>query len=117
MLPYWVAVPRCQKSSWNWQTQWDEEYLHEQVQAFIDFSPDGTGEFQFGYVRGQMDCRATRKDGKPAVDFTWEGFDEMEPESGYGWAAFERDRLIGVLAFDEDDESGFTAERADAYVK
>ena len=100
---------------WNivTMTEWDEEFLHEEVQAFIEFSPKDTGEFHFGYVRGQLDCRATEKDGKPSVEFTWEGFDEMDPESGYGWAAFEADRLTGVLAFDDGDESGFTAERAD----
>ena len=40
-------------------TEWDEEFLHEEVQAFIEF--------------------------------TWEGFDEMDPVSGYGSAAFESD--------------------------
>ena len=94
-------------------TEWDEEFLHEEVQAFIEFSSKGNGEFQFGYVRGQMDCRVTEKDSKPAIEFTWEGFDEMDPVSGYGWVAFESDSLTGVLAFDDGDESGFTAERAE----
>jgi hypothetical protein len=37
----------------------------------------------------------------------------MDPESGYGWAAFEGERLTGSLAFDDGDESGFTAQRAE----
>ena len=94
-------------------TEWDEEFLHEEVQAFIEFSLKDNAEFQFGYVRGQMDCRVTEKDDKPAIEFTWEGFDEMDPVSGYGWAAFESDSLTGVLAFDDGDESGFTAQRAE----
>ncbi len=36
----------------------------------------------------------------------------MDPESGYGWAILEGDKLTGVLAFDDGDESGFTAQRA-----
>lgn len=36
----------------------------------------------------------------------------MDPESGYGWAVLEGDGLTGVLAFDDGDESGFTAQRA-----
>ena len=32
-------------------TEWDEEFLHEEVQAFIEFSLKDNGEFQFGYVR------------------------------------------------------------------
>ena len=100
---------------WNivTMTEWDEEFLHEEVQAFIEFSAKNTGEFHFGYVQGQMDCQATEKDGKPAVEFTWEGFDEMDPVLGYGWGAIEGDSLTGVLAFDDGDESGFTAQRAD----
>ena len=89
-------------------TEWDEE-----VQAFIELSLRINGEFQFEYVRGQMGCRVTEKDGKPTIEFTWEGFDEMDPVSGYGWAAFESDSLTGVLAFDDGDESGFTADRAE----
>ena len=74
---------------------------------------EGRGEFQFGYLRAQMDCRATVKDGKPTVEFTWEGFDEMEPESGDGWATMEGDRLVGVLTFHDGERSGFTAQRPD----
>ncbi len=93
-------------------TDWDQEYLQAKGQPFIEFGPTGTGEFGFGYVRGQMVCRATKKDGKPAVEFTWEGFDEMEPESGYGWAVLPGEGLAGVLAFEHGDESAFTARPA-----
>ena len=60
-----------------------------------------------------MDCRVTENGGNPGIEFTWEGFDEMDPVSDYGWAVFESDSLTGVLAFDDGDESGFTAQRAD----
>ena len=36
---------------------WDEEYLNEEVQAFIEFEDTGSGSFQFGYVQGMIDCR------------------------------------------------------------
>lgn len=90
-------------------TGWDQEYLQVKGQPFIEFDPTGTGQFRFGYVHGEMVCRATKKDGKPAVEFTWEGFDEMEPESGYGWALNAGEALTGVLAFEHGDESRFTA--------
>ena len=98
-------------------TGWDQEYLHVRGPAFIEFSPSHTGEFHFGYVQGQMECRNAEKHGKPAVEFTWEGADEMEPESGYGWAALEGDALVGVLAFEHGDESGFTAQRVEPRAK
>ena len=33
---------------------WDEDYFNEEVQAFVEFEANGTGHFQFGYVRGYM---------------------------------------------------------------
>jgi hypothetical protein len=53
--------------------EWDEDYFNEEVQAFIEFEVNGTGQFQFGYVSGYMDCRPTTRDGVPAVEWTWEG--------------------------------------------
>ena len=93
-------------------TEWDEEYLHEEEQAFIEFRPKGTGEFHFGYVHGQMDCRAPKRDGRTAVEFTWEGNDESEHAFGRGWAVLDGDRLEGMIFFHNGEDSGFTAERA-----
>lgn len=33
---------------------WDEEYFNKEVQAYIQIKNDGLGEFQFGYVRGDI---------------------------------------------------------------
>ena len=93
--------------------EWDEEYLHEDVQAFIEFTTKGGGEFQFGYVQGQMDCRATEKDGKPAVESSWEGHDEDEQVFGRGWAVLDGDELTGMIFFYLGDESGFVAKRVE----
>ena len=51
-------------------TEWDEEFLHEETQAFVEFGSRGGGEFHFSLVRGELEYRATRKNGNPAVDFT-----------------------------------------------
>jgi hypothetical protein len=65
---------------------WDEDYLHEEVQAYSEFDEKGGGSFQFGYVQGQMEYRATNRDGKPAVEFSWEGGDGADgtPLTGLG---------------------------------
>jgi hypothetical protein len=94
-------------------TEWDEDYINEEVQAFIEFDDAGGGEFQFGYVSGSMNCRLTTRDGEPGVKWTWDGMDEMDPVRGSGWAVPKGDELHGVIAFDDDDESGFVAKRAD----
>jgi len=92
-------------------SNWDEDYIHEEVRAFIEFEPSRRGDFHFGYVRGGIDYRDVLRDGKPAVEFSWEGNDEMDPAMGRGWAVLEGDRLLGMIFFHQGDESEFEAER------
>ena len=93
-------------------TEWDEEYIHAQEQAFIEIGPKDIGDFHFGYVRGDMDCRATERDGKPAVEFSWDGNDETERAFGRGWAVLDGDDLKGTIFFHLGEESDFSARRA-----
>jgi hypothetical protein len=58
--------------------QWDREYMDLEIPAFIRFLKEGSGEFQFGLVSGSLDCRSTLRQGKPAVEFIWEGQDERD---------------------------------------
>jgi hypothetical protein len=94
--------------------QWDEEYINEEVQAFIEFEAKGTGHFQFGYVQGYLDWRVTTRDGQPAVEWSWEGTDgaDMTPMTGRGWAKLEDDELHGMIFIHLGDESGLVATRA-----
>ena len=95
-------------------TEWDMEYLEEELQPFIEFERSGAGVFQFGYVYGEMDCQLTQRDGKPAVEFSWEGNDEGDRVFGRGWAVVEGDELTGMIFFHQGEETGFTARRAEA---
>jgi hypothetical protein len=96
-----------------WMDQWDQDYVDEEVEGFIEFQPNGLGSFQFGYVQGQIDYRTTTRDGKPAVEFSWEGGDGADgtPLTGRGWAALGDDELSGVICIHEGDESEFRAKR------
>ena len=101
----------------RWQivsmTEWDEDYLNEEVEAFIEFGADGLGKFQFGYVQGDMDCRTTERDAKPAVEFSWEGGDGADgtPLTGRGWGVLDSGELNGMFFIHGGDESGFVAVR------
>ena len=64
--------------------QWDVEYRDVIVPAFIEFSQNGQGEFQFGTVVGWLDCRFAPRDGRPAVEFSWDGQNDNDPGSGRG---------------------------------
>jgi hypothetical protein len=53
----------------------------------------------------------TMRDGEPAVEWTWDGNDEMTSAQGRGWAVLKGDELHGIIFFHEGDESGFVAKR------
>jgi hypothetical protein len=93
---------------------WDEDYLNEEAQAFVEFQEGEKGEFQFGDVRGIMDYREGLRDGQPAVEFSREGSDGADgtPLSGLGWAILQEDELSGMIFIHQGDESEFEATRA-----
>lgn len=94
---------------------WEDDYLDEEVQAFIEFDEKGGGSFQFGYIQGLMDCRTTSREGKPAVEFSWEGGDGADGTAltGRGWAILKGDELSGLFCIHEGDDSDFVAKRAE----
>jgi hypothetical protein len=96
-------------------SNWDEDYLDEEVQAFIEFDGKGGGSFQFGYVQGRIDCRTTSRDGKAAVEFSWDGGDGADgtPLTGRGWAILGDDELNGMIFIHDGDDSEFVAERTE----
>ena len=97
----------------TWMDQWDQDYVDEEVEGFIEFEPKGLGSFQFGYVQGQADCRTSSRDGKPSVEFSWEGGDGADgtPLTGRGWAVLAADELSGMICIHLGDESEFKATR------
>jgi hypothetical protein len=97
-------------------SMWDEDYLNEEVEAFIEFGRNEMGTFQFGYVSGQTDFRTTERAGKPAVEFTWDGGDAADgtPLSGRGWAVMNGDEMDGMFFIHLGDESEFVAKKAGA---
>jgi hypothetical protein len=93
-------------------SQWEEDELNEEGQAFIEIKPGGFGHFQCGLLSGDVDCFETHGDGKPAIEWSWEGVSEMNECSGRGWATLEGDLLQGMIFIHGDDHSDFVAQRA-----
>jgi hypothetical protein len=76
--------------------------------AYILFDGQGGGEFAFGCVTGAIygagDAEAT------AVEFTWDGNDEMDSASGDGWAKLTPNgALKGQISFHNGDDANFSA--------
>ncbi len=93
---------------------WESDYLDEEEPAYIEFGAKGRGEFHFGYVHGVMDCRHATRDGQPAIEWSWDGNDEMDPAQGRGWAVLKGDDLHGMIFFHQGDDSEFVATRVGA---
>jgi hypothetical protein len=89
---------------------WDQEAIELGGPAFIEFGKGQGGRFRFIAVNGLMDCRHGQRNGRPYVDFTWDGNDECDPATGRGWARLGKDgSLCGHIYFYDGDDSGFKA--------
>src|SRR5258708_23346030 len=78
---------------------WDEEYIDEEEEGFFEFNDKDSGEFHFGYVHGQMDCRLTTRDGEPAVGWARGGNHEEAPGHGRGWGVVKGHDTHGAIFF------------------
>ena len=79
---------------------------------------DGLGELGFIAVAGELDCRVADRDGRPGVEFSWQGSDEGDDVSGRGWAALNPDgTLEGHIYFHLGDDSAFRAERFNRVIR
>ena len=90
---------------------WEQDYIDEEEEGYFKFDDKGWGEFHFGYVHGQMDCKPATRDGEPALEWTWDGNDEMDPAQGRGWAIVKNDERHGMIFFHGGDDSEFVAKK------
>lgn len=97
---------------------WDRDALDLVEDAFILFGPEQLGELAMIALRAGVDYRLETKDGKPSVEFSFEGDDEGDPRSGRGWAAIDDDDVLrGRLYIHRGDDSAFEAVRVDTRPK
>ena len=76
--------------------------------SYILFDEDG-GTFALDCLTGSIHGRCEGD----AVEFTWEGNDEMEETSGHGWAELRQDgSLDGEICLENGDEIPFAARRS-----
>lgn len=90
---------------------WNQEALDLVAPAHLTFDRNAMGEMQLIAIGASIDYRVEERAGEPVVEFTWSGFDEMDPTSGRGWARVEGDLMRGKLFIHQGDESGFIAKR------
>ena len=98
----------------TWMEQWDQDFVDAEVEGYFKFGPRNLGSFQFGYVQGEIDNRLTNRDGKPCLEFSWEGNDEMDLASGRGWVVKSGDEISGTIFFHQRGESSFRARKSES---
>jgi len=79
--------------------------------AISSLMPRTRATFSSNMSRGQIDYRLGERDGKLAVEFTWDGHDEMAPAQGRGWMVLDGEELKGMFYIHLGDESGVVLKR------
>jgi hypothetical protein len=95
----------------TWMETWKPDYVDDEVEGFFKFDPDGTGKFQFYCVKGVIDYREVKREGKPAVEFSWDGHDGVVPALGRGWAVIDGVKMEGEVFLHLGLDSAFRAVR------
>ncbi len=90
---------------------WTSDDLDLLGAAHLTLERGGLGRLGFLAIEAGLDYRVGRRDGRPAVEFSFDGSDEGNPTSGRGWAILEGDELHGRVFIHLGDDSGFTALR------
>ncbi len=90
---------------------YEADYFDVEVAAYIALERGQRGGFQFGAVSGIIDYRRVKRDGANAIEFTWDGQDEMDPMMGRGWAVVTDGQLAGRIFTHHGDDSSFVARR------
>ena len=92
----------------KWRVVETPEYDMAGAGSYILFNEDG-GEFALDCLTGSFQGRCEGD----AVEFTWEGNDEMEQANGHGWAALQHDgSLEGEICLENGDEILFIGRRS-----
>lgn len=108
------STPGLFRGDWRIMTMelWAKDAIELLGPGLFTFEDEAFGEFRFIAVRGWMDCRFAERDGRPLVEFSWQGKDERDDASGRGWGVIEDDgTLAGRIYFHQGDDSAFTATR------
>lgn len=88
---------------------WAQDYVDMEVPGYIRIDKEGTGQFQFGLVAGDLDGRLESCGDMVRFAFSWSGQDENDPACGRGWAVVEDGELRGRIYLHLADDSAFRA--------
>ena len=88
---------------------WGQKYVDMEVPGYIRIGTDGTGQFQFGLVSGDIDGRVEQCGNTARFELSWSGQDENDPACGRGWGVVDDGELNGRIYLHLADDSAFRA--------
>lgn len=108
-----MKIPENYVGKWKitHMDQWDQNVVDLVVPGHVTIQTDGTGFFEFGAVRGDMDCRIEKMGKDFVLGFSWDGSDEGDSASGRGWVKVDGNQMEGHLFFHLGDDSAFAARK------
>jgi hypothetical protein len=87
---------------------WDEDFFNMDGQSYIQIDDDGGGNFEFGAIQSEIDGKVSGR----RFEFSWQGFDEGDQISGWGWVTLKgTDAVVGEILIFQGDNSTFLAKR------
>ncbi|MEW5896665.1 MAG: hypothetical protein AB1668_03165 [Nanoarchaeota archaeon] len=95
-------------------SEWDKDYVDEEVAAYIQIEKNLCGDFHFGYVQAEIHGRIAKRGGEEFFEFTFDGYDAGggNDESGSGWIKLTgKDKAEGEFNFHQTDSSTFKLRR------
>jgi len=96
----------------TWMENWDQAFVDLEGPGYFQFDKKDKGEFQFGAVRGSLNCRLAMYGNAVRVEFSWVGYDELDEASGRGWAVTNGGKIEGHVFIHDSEDSNFKAEKA-----
>ena len=90
---------------------WEAEDLDLLAPASIVLDRNHDGHMGLIAIGAEIDYRVVVRDGQPAIEFSFDGFDEDRRIAGRGWAVCDGEQLRGRLFFHQGDETSFVARR------
>jgi hypothetical protein len=90
---------------------WDQDYVDLVAPGHLTVRKNGMGQFCFGAIEAEIDCRVERIGESEQIAFSFAGCDEGDDVSGRGWATVEGNKMIGWFGFHGGDDSSFMARK------
>jgi hypothetical protein len=78
---------------------WTAEDLDLLGPARLTLDRDGLGEVRFIAVEAGLDYRVIERGGQPAIEFSFDGFDEGDRINGRGWAVLQNESCTAASSF------------------